>query len=235
MQILMPRQPRYFLPGIPQHVVQRGVDRQPVFFDKGDYDLYLRTLHEAATKNACLVHAYVLMTNHTHLLITPGHKRALPLLMQAIGRQYVQSLNRKRGRTGTLWEGRYKACPVQTDYYLLACYRYIELNPVRAGLVLSPADYAYSSFRRNALGRNDPVITSHSVYSELGETSPDRQLGYQRLFEHEFSPEQLTTIRRTTESCHVLGNDDFVDRIEATLGRPVRPGKRGRPKISVRP
>jgi putative transposase len=231
----MPRQPRYFLPGIPQHVVQRGVDRQPVFFEKGDYDLYLRSLCEAASKNSCLVHAYVLMTNHTHLLVTPGHKRALPLLMQAMGRGYVQTLNRKHGRTGTLWEGRYKACPVQDDYYLLACYRYIELNPVRANLALSPADYPYSSYGRNALGKHNAIITSHAVYRELGVTPADRQLGYQRLFRDEFSAEQLTTIRHTTESCLVLGNDGFKNRIEASHGRSVRPRKRGRPKIAVRP
>jgi putative transposase len=129
----MPRQPRYFIPNIPQHVIQRGVDRQAVFFSSRDYDLYLDTLRAAGSRYDCSIHAYVLMTNHTHLLITPGTRHSLPLLMQAMGRGYVQTLNRRYNRTGTLWQGRYKASLIQDSIYLLTCYRYFELKPVRAG------------------------------------------------------------------------------------------------------
>jgi len=225
----MPRQPRYFLPDIPQHVIQRGVDRQETFFKAEDYPLYLQTLADAALKYDCRIHSYVLMTNHTHLLLTPGTERALPLLMQAIGRKYVQTVNRKYKRTGTLWEGRYRASLVQNDLYLLTCQRYIELNPVRAGMTSSPADYPYSSYAHNALGMLDPVITPQSVYLSLGDGPRERQAAYRRLFANQIDTEQIQQIRRTTNSCLVLGDDRFKDRIESTLGRSVRRGRKGRP------
>ncbi len=226
----MPRQPRYFLPNIPQHVIQRGVDRQAVFFRPEDYELYLRALSKSAAKYACQIHAYVLMPNHTHLLITPGKERSLPLLMQAMGRNYVQRLNKNYNRTGTLWEGRYKATLVQDDQYLLACYRYIELNPARAGLVEAPGDYPYSSYGHNALGQLDPLLSTHPVYNAMASHPHGRQSAYQDLFTDTISPELLTTIRDTTNSCLVLGNDRFKDQIEAMLGRSVRPARRGRPR-----
>ncbi|MBT8130734.1 MAG: transposase [Gammaproteobacteria bacterium] len=136
----MPRQPRYFISGMLQHVIQRGVDRQAVFFEQDDYQLYREALKLAAVQTSCAIHAYVLMTNHTHLLLTPGTAKSLPLLMQAMGRFYVQPLNKKYRRTGPLWQGRYKASLVQYDAYVLTCQRYIELNPVRGGMVRSPAD-----------------------------------------------------------------------------------------------
>jgi putative transposase len=230
----VPRQPRYFIPGIPQHVIQRGVDKQPVFFHPDDYELYLHRLGLAAKKYGCMIHAYVLMTNHTHLLLTPSQKRSLPLLMQAMGRNYVQKLNRNYGRTGTLWEGRYRACLVQDDYYLLACYKYVELNPVRAGLVRAPGDYPYSSFGHNALGKPNSFISAHLIYRNLADMREDRQTAYRELFIESIAPDLLATIRDTTNSCLVLGNDRFKDQIESLLGRSVRPGKRGRPKNSTR-
>jgi putative transposase len=230
----VPRQPRYFIPNIPQHVIQRGVDKQPVFFQPADYELYLNSLGEAAEKYGCLIHAYVLMTNHTHLLLTPGQKRSLPLLMQAMGRDYVQKLNKTYGRTGTLWEGRYRASLVQDDHYLLACYRYIELNPVRAGLAPAPGDYPYSSYRHNALGKPNHLLSTHSIYRALAEKPDERQTAYRNLFLDSISPEMLATIRNTTNSCLVLGNERFKDQIEVMLGRSVRPGKRGRPKDTGR-
>ncbi len=226
----MPRQPRYFIPNIPQHVIQRGVDRQAVFFKHEDYQLYLKSLYTAANLYQCHIHAYALMTNHTHLLITPGESRSLPLLMQAMGRTYVQALNKQYERTGTLWEGRYKASLIQSDNYLLACYRYIELNPVRAGIVSSPEDYTYSSYRHNALGQPDELIVTHSVYDKLADNPAQRQAAYRRLFSDTITPELLSLIRKTTNACLVLGNDRFKDEIESMLGRSVRPGKNGRPK-----
>ena len=150
----MPRQLRYFIPNIPQHVITRGVDRRAVFFHEHDYKLYLDALRQEAAKNRCLIHAYVLMTNHVHLLVTPQYERSLPLMMQAMGRSYVQRLNERYDRTGTLWEGRYKAGLVQHNRYLLACQRYIELNPVRAGIVLAPGgnDRSYCVKKRPRTG-----------------------------------------------------------------------------------
>jgi putative transposase len=225
----MPRQPRYFIPGIPQHVIQRGVDSQAVFFEPDDYGLYLHSLGEAATRYDCQIHAYVLMTNHTHLLVTPGSERTVPLVMQSMGRSYVQTLNKKYNRTGTLWQGRYKASLVQDDGYLLACHKYIELNPVRAGLVSSPGDYPYSSFSHNAHGNYDKLVTPHDLYKSLARTAEERRAAYRRLFRENLAPKMLSTIRDTTNSCLVLGNDCFKDQIEAMLGRSVRPGKSGRP------
>lgn len=225
----MPRQPRYFVPHMPQHVIQRGVDRQPVFFEARDYELYLETLRAASSEYDCSIHAYVLMANHTHLLISPGTQRSLPLLMQAMGRGYVQKLNRLYGRTGPLWQGRYKASLIQDDLYLLTCYRYIEMNPVRAGMVKHPGDYLYSSYRRNALGKPDNFLKAHSVYESLATTREQRLTAYKTLFADEIDPDMLDLVRSTANACLVLGNEEFKNQIEAMLGRSVRPGKAGRP------
>lgn len=230
----MPRQPRYLIPGIPQHVIQRGVDQQAVFFEPGDYGLYLRTLDKAAKQYECQIHAYVLMTNHTHLLVTPGSERSIPLVMQAIGRSYVQMLNKKYTRTGTLWAGRYRASLVQDDAYLMTCHKYIELNPVRAGLVSAPGDYPNSSYSHNAHGNFDKLITPHVLYESLAHTAKERRAAYRRLFRDNLAPEMLSTIRDTTNSCLVLGNDCFRDQIEAMLGRSVRHRKNGRPRKADR-
>ena len=157
-------------------------------------------------------------------------KRSLPLLMQGMGRCYVQKLNRIHERTGTLWEGRYKASLVQDDRYLLTCYRYIELNPVRAGLASAPGDYPYSSFARNAHGKTNDLVDPHPIYMSLGPTREDRCAAYRRLFEIGLSSRALSEVRDTTNACLVLGNDEFKDRIEFVLGRSVRPRKRGRPR-----
>ena len=228
----MPRQPRYFIPDTPQHVIQRGVDRQAIFFQPDDYELYRRSLLTAARRYGCRIHAYVLMTNHTHLLITPGDHRALPLLMQAMGRTYVQALNKQYERTGTLWEGRYKASPVQRERCLLT-QRYIELNPVRAGMVRAPGAYPWSSYACNAAGKSDPLITPHAAYNALAPDLAPRHATYRQLFADAIAPATLTWIRDTTNACRVLGNDKFKDQIETMLGRSVRPSKGGRPKKAV--
>lgn len=214
---------------MPQHVIQRGVDRQAVFFRARDCELYLETLRTAALRYHCSIHAYVLMTNHTHLLLTPETERSLPLLMQAMGRGYVQRLNRRYNRTGTLWEGRYKASLIQDDLYLLTCYRYIELNPVRADIVLAPGHYPYSSYHHNANGKTDTLLTTHPVYRSLANTRQGRLAAYRSLFADDISPEMLESVRETINACQILGNDRFKDQIERTLGRSVRPGKAARP------
>ena len=156
--------------------------------------------------------------------------QSLPLLMQAMGRTYVQSLNRRNDRTGTLWEGRYKASPIDSERYLLTCSRYIELNPVRASIARQPEDYPHSSFRHNALGQPDPLITQHPVYNALSEGSSDCHSAYRRLFGSLVDPDTLKAIRDTTNACRVLGNDQFKDDLEIKLGRSVRPRRNGRPR-----
>ncbi len=227
----MPRQCRYFIPGMPQHVITRGVDRQAVFFHEQDYTLYLTALQDAAAANECLIHAYVLMTNHVHILVTPGRVRSLPLMMQAIGRNYVQRLNVRYGRTGTLWEGRYKASLVQESSYLLTCQRYIELNPVRARMVATPGDYPYSSYAYHAAGGDDALITAHAFYLDLAVDPSARQQAYRKLFHNLIEEELLTRIRKNTNACGVIGDRRFKEQIEAMLGCTVPTGKRGRPRL----
>lgn len=152
----MARQPRFDLPGVPQHIVQRGNDRQPRFADTAGYLRYRQELGEAARKHGCTLHAYVLMTNHVHLLATPAEPGGISRMMQAIGRRYVAAFNARYRRTDTLWEGRFKSALVDSERYVLACYRYIELNPVRAGMVAAPGDYRWSSYHANADGRTEP-------------------------------------------------------------------------------
>jgi len=160
----MARKPRFNLVGQPQHVIQRGNNREACFYAAQDYRFYLCCVGEAARKFACDVHAYVLMTNHVHLLVTPRAEQAIGNLMQSVGRRYVRYINHVYRRTGTLWEGRYKASLIDSERYLLACYRYIELNPVRAAMVASPAQYRWSSYRCNAVGKTDTLITPHVQY-----------------------------------------------------------------------
>ena len=227
----MPRQPRYFLSDYPQHIVIRGVNKQDTFFEPDDYEHFKRTLGYAVEKYGCAIHAYVLMTNHVHLLATPSHERSIPKVIQAIGRSYVQSLNRKYERTGTLWQGRYKSCLVQDDHYFLTCQRYIELNPVRAEIVRHPRDYRWSSYHYHAEGKSDPLLTPHSLYQRLGGTATARQQAYRALFRHHLSGETLDTIREATNKAWVLGSDKFKDRLAKKLDRRVAPLPRGRPSL----
>lgn len=226
----MPRQRRYFLPNIPQYVVVRGVDKQATFFAPDDYLLFEEVLTEEAAKADCPIHAYVLMTNHVHLLLTPRTPRSIPRLMQGLGRHYVQAINRRYRRTGTLWQGRYKACLVQADRYFLACQQYIELNPVRAGMVKDPAHYRHSSYRCNALGAASTVLTPHEVYLSLADNRHARLQAYRKLFESTLATKLIDNIRESTHSCQVLGSHQFTEQIEGMLKRRVRPANRGRPK-----
>ena len=167
----MPRRPRILLADHPLHIVQRGINREPCFFADEDYQCYLHWLEEAARDCGCAIHAYVLMTNHVHLLLTPAVSGAPVRLMQSLGRRYVQYANRQYRRSGSLWEGRYKSSVVQAENYLLACMRYIELNPVRAAMVIDPGDYRWSSYRANGLGQPDARVTPHALYLGL-DTEP---------------------------------------------------------------
>ena len=226
----MPRGKRIDLAGLPQHVVQRGNDRQACFFRDDDYRYYLAALREAALANACRVHAYVLMTNHVHLLLTPAAPGAVARTLQSVGRRYVRHVNDTLGRTGTLWEGRYKSSLVDTDGYLLACYRYIELNPVRAGLAATAGDYAWSSFGSNGLGRFDALVSPHAVFLALDRDADLRRARYRELIAAGVSPAELTAIRLYCQRQRALGSDRFQAQISRLLARPAGLGRPGRPR-----
>ncbi|TVO71267.1 transposase [Sedimenticola selenatireducens] len=224
----MARQPRFVLVGHPQHVIVRGNNRDPIFYGDEDYQFYLEKLKLACEKHHCDLHAYVLMTNHVHLLITPWKEDSLSKAMQMLGRYYVQYFNHTHSRTGTLWEGRYKATLIDSDHYALTCYRYIELNPVRAkDMVAHPSEYPWSSYRHNAVGESNPLIVHHSLYNALGKTDGERQAAYRQLFRSHISVKTLDEIREATNKAWVLGSSKFKDKIEKKLNRSASPKARG--------
>jgi putative transposase len=226
----MARLPRLDLPGIPQHIVQRGNDRQPCFADNADFLRYRQELGAAALKHGCALHAYVLMTNHVHLLVTPAEPGAASRMMQAIGRRYVASFNARYRRTGTLWEGRFKSALVDSEHYVLTCYRYIELNPVRAAMVARPGDYRWSSHDHNAHGVPDPRITPHPAYLALARDPAARQAAYRRLFETIPPPEVAEGLRLHTQQQKPWGTERFRQQIETLANRSVEVRPRGRPR-----
>lgn len=224
----MARHPRIDLAEVTQHVIQRGNDRQPCFFHEIDRVRYLQDLRELIIAHESSLHAYVLMTNHVHLLITPTRAGAISRVMQSLGRRYVRYINDAYGRTGTLWEGRYRSHLIANDAHLLRCYRYIELNPVRAGMVASPDDYTWSSYRHNALGAPDPVIQMHACYRQLGVTDAQRQAAYRNLVRQ--ASDDASDFREHLRHQQPMGNDRFRAAIEAQIGRSLIPGKSGRPR-----
>ena len=228
----MARQPRIDLAGIPQHIIQRGNNREACFFAVVDRQRYLKWLHMAAEKYGGLVHAYVLMTNHVHLLATGAEQGALSRMMQSLGRRYVRYVNSKYRRTGTLWEGRYKSGLVASDRYLLTCYRYIELNPVRAGFANTSGEYRWSSFHHNARGARDDVVTPHATYLSLGNSDPARQSAYRDLFRRPID-DDIEAIRKHVTQGKALGSETFRNQIEAALHRRVRLARLGRPRKKV--
>jgi putative transposase len=217
----MPRRARLRLAGLPLHIIQRGNNRTPCFYADEDYGLYLHHLAQLATKFKCAVHAYVLMTNHVHLLVTPDRDDGPSLLMKHLGQRYVQYINKTYRRSGTLWEGRFRSSLVQRDGYSLKCQRYIELNPVRAGMVRHPGDYVWSSHRVNAGLRTSILILPHQEYLGLGETPELRAAAYRRSFRFEMDPADLREIRSAANGGFALGNDRFKAEIAAMLGRRV--------------
>jgi putative transposase len=225
----MARKPRVDLPGVAQHVIQRGNDRQPCFFRDIDRLRYLQDLRELALAHQCQVHAYVLMTNHVHLLVTPATRGAIGHVMQSLGRRFVRYINHSYGRTGTLWEGRYKSHLVASDEHLLRCYRYIELNPVRARMVGTAAEYPWTSYARNALGRPDPLVQPHPCYLALASDDTGRQTLYRELVQAACDDDAARFAQHLHHQ-HPMGNDRFRIAIEAQLGRCVMPRKGGRPK-----
>lgn len=226
----MSRQPRPDLAGITQHVVQRGNDRQPCFFTTQDHGRYLADLAMAARRYDVAVHAYVLMTNHVHLLVTPAEAGAVAQMMQCLGRHYVSYVNRSYRRSGTLWEGRYKSCLVDGERYVLACHRYIELNPVRAAMVPTPESYRWSSYQAHALGAPDPLLTPHPVYRALADTDEARCFRYRALVAEVLDAAEVDRIRVYLQQQRALGPDRFQRAIEVQLGRCATVRAAHRPK-----
>ncbi len=223
----MARQPRFGLPGFPQHVIQRGNNRQAIFCDTGDYRHFLDCLASSATRHAVEIHAYVLMTNHVHLLLTPSSVDGVGKVMQSVGRQYVRYFNDCYQRTGSLWEGRYRATMIDSRHYLLACMRYIELNPCRAGMVTHPSQYSWSSYRRNGCGIEDSLVSPHGEYLMLGAADESRRSAYRALFETAVAHRTMDEIRDATNKAWVLGNARFCAAVEAQMARRALPLRRG--------
>ena len=225
----MARLGRYFLPDQPLHVIQRGIDRRAVFFRPDDYARYRAWLIEAADEYGCAVHAYVLMTNHVHLLVTPSDAESLPRTMQSLGRRYVRYINGTHRRTGTMWEGRYRAAPIDSDAYFLDCCRYIELNPVRARSVAHPRDYKWSSYRAHIGGEKDPLVSDHPLYRALGRSAAERQKAYREMFRAKLSAEFIEALRAATNGGWALGPERFKRKIAKLAGRRATKLPLGRP------
>ena len=231
----MPRRARLKMSGLPLHLIQRGNNRTACFYADEDYSLYLHHLKELSRKVGCAVHAYVLMTNHVHLLLTAQHPDGPSLLMKHLGQRYVQYVNRTYRRSGTLWEGRFRSSIVQERRYLLRCYRYIEMNPVRAGMVRHPRDYPWSSYRANAGLANSQLITPHEEYLALGRGEDERRVIYRELLRAEMDSAELEEIRSAANGGFAFGNDRFKAEVAAMLGRRVERGVPGRPRKKTNP
>lgn len=208
-------------------MIIRGNNRQIIFVADEDYDFYLKKLGEACERYGCLVHAYVLMTNHVHLLITHIEQGAISKAMQSVGRSYVQYFNYCYQRTGTIWEGRYKSALIDSDRYALTCYRYIEMNPVRAGKVILPADYRWSSYHANGLGHDDDLITPRELYVQLADNASRRQQIYRGLFLEDLDKKVVDELRAATNKGWAMGSDRFKAEAEKMIGRRISPAARG--------
>ena len=214
----MARRARLFLSDVPLHLIQRGHNRAACFLAEADCLVYLNMLRECAEKAGCAVHAYVLMTNHVHMLLSPSEQAAGSRMMKALSQRYVQYFNRRHQRSGTLWEGRYRSCIVENEYYFLTCQRYIELNPVRAAMVSHPGAYRWSSYSANAEGTPDPLITPHDIYRRLAVEPLDRQAAYRELFTDEIDSHVISLLRRATNANSTIADGLVIDRYAATLG-----------------
>jgi putative transposase len=226
----MPRRPRVHLDGQPLHIVQRGHNREACFFCEEDYQSYLYWLGEALVRERAQLHAYALMTNHVHLLVSPETGESVPRLLMSLRRRYVQYINRTYRRTGTLWDSRYKSSLIDADSYLLSCMRYIELNPVRAAMVDDPAHYRWTSYRSNALGQVNERLTPHPLYLALGMTGKDRQSAYRALFRASLDQAAIDDIRLALNQNQPLGDSRFTARIAELTGERREARPRGRPR-----
>jgi putative transposase len=227
----MARLPRLTLAGFPHHIIQRGNNRQPTFTDARDFDRFLGLTHQGCRQFEIALHSYVLMSNHFHLLATPAAVTGLPQLMQFIGRSYVRYFNDRHGRTGTLWEGRYRSTLIQSEQYLLSCMAYIDLNPVRAGIVAEPALYAWSSYGHYAGLKTDPLVEPHPLYWELGNTPFSREIAYTELVAASNAAKGTDPmLTEATLKGWALGDQQFVSTIRSLTPRRPSPAASGRPK-----
>jgi putative transposase len=228
----MPRRARLRIPGLPLHVIQRGNNKSACFRDDRDCRVYLSLLDQLSPLYGCAIHAYVLMTNHVHLLLTPDRAQGASDLMKHLGQRFAQFVNRKYDRTGSLFEGRFRSCIVDSDGYLLTCYRYVEMNPVRAGIVEHPSGYPWSSYAANAEGCASDIVVPHPLYLDLARDPVERCARYRALFQAVENPSELVRIRNATKCGGVLGRESFMDELpepirgRATQGSPGRPAKR---------
>lgn len=214
----MPRRPRLVTSGVPLHIIQRGNNRQRCFLVDADYLVYLAMLYKAARLASCNVHAYVLMSNHIHVLATPGSDSSAAHMMKSVGERYVRYFNKRYERTGTLWDGRYKSCPVHDETYLMVCYRYVELNPVRAGIVENPLDYRWSSYHANAFGSRDDIVVAHALYDALGNDHFEREAAYRELVLTGLADDQMETLRDATNHNYACGSFTFRRQMERATG-----------------
>lgn len=226
----MPRLARLCPADIPQHIIQRGNNRSVCFCSEGDLAFYAHCLKDYSKKFDVNIHAWVFMTNHVHLLATPLKEGAVSKMMQSIGRMYVRYFNKTYQRSGTLWEGRYRSCLVESDRYLLQCYRYIELNPVAANMVQHPADYHWSSYQCNGLGKVSELLSPHQVYLSLGKTTDERLMNYRALFKSHLEEAMIAEIREAVHKGLALGSNRFKEQIAQKYNRRVVPMKAGRPR-----
>ncbi|MDL2283963.1 transposase [Oxalobacter sp. OttesenSCG-928-P03] len=224
----MARAARLILPHQPHHVLQKGNNRQPVFLDDEDHLAFLRWLREASVQYEVAIHAYLLMGSRVHLLVTPKDKTGLARMMQWVGRHYVPYFNKKYQRSGTLWEGRYRTSLVEAPY-LLNCSCFVELLPVRQGLVRNPSDYRWSSYAHHAGFRQDPLIHDHKLYWDLGNTPFAREAAYNRLIASPFSSDEAGRIAKAFEQGWLIVSDEFRSELERRTARKFRMGKKGRP------
>ncbi|MEY4341397.1 MAG: hypothetical protein RL541_901 [Pseudomonadota bacterium] len=227
----MARLPRLTVTGYPQHVILRGNNRQDIFRNAADYQRMLDLMEQHSREQGVEIHAYVLMTNHLHLLLTPQKDQALPKMMQAVGRSYVQTFNKVQGRTGTLWEGRYRSTLIQTERYLLACMAYIDLNPVRAQMVAQPDDYIWSSYSHYVGRRNDRLITPHALYWGLGNTPFAREAAYAEMVHAGIQADQQRALTDATLSGWALGDAQFIAGLKLQTPRRLSKDKAGRPPL----
>jgi putative transposase len=230
----MARLPRLTVPGYPHHIIQRGNNRQAIFAGNSDYETLLAMFEEHARKLRVAVHGYVLMSNHFHLLATPETSDGIPQMMQAVGRRYVRYFNQAQLRTGTLWEGRYKSNLIQAERYLLACMAYMDLNPVRAGLVREPGDYPWSS-HLNYVGARNKLITPHPIYWELGNTPFSREAAYSELVHAGVSDEERAALTDSALRGWALGEPSYVAELQKRTARRVSKARAGRPSARAGP
>jgi putative transposase len=225
----MPRRARHYIANQPYHVVQRGNNREPCFIEIENYQFYLALWQELSKKFGVSVHAYCLMTNHIHFLVTPDTEDAISVVMKQVGSRYAQYINKKYKRTGTLWEGRHKSSLIQSEKYLLTCYRYIELNPVRAAMVEKPEEYRWTSYHANAWGDMSWIVP-HEEYQQLGNKKLDRCFAYRELFRYQIDSDDLHKLRKSIHYCQPLGDEYFAQLIDEKYGIKVGLMARGRPR-----